>query len=186
MESIKANVQMAVFGGGCFWCTEAVFEDLKGVVSVMPGYAGGPSTSSGQAPTYEEVLSGKTGHAEVAKIEFDPSQISYTDLLTVFFATHDPTTLNRQGNDIGTQYRSIILYTDDNQKNKAERFIKELDRQKTSGKVVTEVKPLIKFYEAEKYHRNYYKNNPEKPYCQVVISPKLRKLKERFAELLRK
>lgn len=176
----------AIFGRGCFWCTEAVFKALKGVVVVTPGYAGGPSTGSGQAPTYEEICSGKTGHAEVIKIEYDPEKISYGDLLTVFFATHDPTTPNRQGNDIGTQYRSIILYADDAQKKEAENLIKELNSPYPKDEaVVTELKPLDKFYEAEGYHRNYYAKNPEKPYCQLVINPKLEKLQQKFAKFLK-
>ena len=174
----KSLSQIAVLGGGCFWCTEATFQMLRGVISVVPGYAGGLSPS----PTYEAVCGGKTGHAEVIKIEFDPEKISYTDLLTVFFAIHDPTTLNRQGNDVGTQYRSIILYTGENQRKVAEKFIKKLNDN--GMKVVTELKPLEKFYEAETYHRNYFKKNPEKAYCQIVINPKLEKVKERFSELI--
>lgn len=174
--------QVAVFGGGCFWCTEAVFDELRGVVSVMPGYAGG----SAKNPSYEQVCGGRTGHAEVIKIEFDPKEIAFRDLLTVFFATHDPTTLNRQGNDAGTQYRSIILYADEEQKREAEEFIKELNDSLAHGKpVVTEVKPLGEFYEAEKYHQKYYENNSYQPYCQFIISPKLTKLYKQFGELLR-
>ena len=173
--------EVAVFGGGCFWCTEAIFTELRGVKSVMSGYAGGTVKN----PTYEAVCTGKTGHAEVIRIEFDPGQISFNDLLTVFFATHDPTTLNRQGNDVGTQYRSIILYTNDAQKTAAEAFIKKLHESDPKGKpVVTEIKPLGEFYEAEEYHRNYYKNNPSQPYCQVIIEPKVQKLEKQFAELL--
>ncbi|OGN05095.1 MAG: peptide-methionine (S)-S-oxide reductase [Candidatus Yanofskybacteria bacterium RIFCSPHIGHO2_01_FULL_44_17] len=171
--------ETAIFGGGCFWCTEAVFVELRGVISVMPGYAGG--TMPG--PIYEQVCGGNTGHAEVSKIEFEPSQISYDDLLTVFFATHDPTTLNRQGNDVGTQYRSIILYTSSEQKSQAEAFISELNKE--GQKVVTELKPLEKFYPAEEYHREYFKKNPDKAYCQLVISPKLEKLREKFNKLLK-
>jgi peptide-methionine (S)-S-oxide reductase len=174
--------EIAIFGGGCFWCTEAIFKELRGVMSVMPGYAGGTT----QDPTYEAVCSGTTGHAEAIKIAFDPTRISYHDLLTVFFATHDPTVLNRQGNDIGTQYRSIILYTSDEQKHEAETFIKALDASDPKGKpVVTEVKPLDKFYEAESYHRNYFANNREMPYCQIIIEPKVQKLQEKFAALLK-
>lgn len=176
------KTEIAVFGGGCFWCTEAVFQNLKGVVSVMPGYAGGEKPS----PTYEEVCGGKTGHAEVIKIEYDPSQISYRDLLTVFFATHDPTTPNRQGGDVGSQYRSIILYTSEEQKKEAEEFIKKLNGPEPNGKpIVTELKAFDKFYEAEEEHRNYYLNNPEKAYCQVVINPKLKTVQEKFAKLLK-
>lgn len=173
--------EVAVFGGGCFWCTEAVFDELRGVISVMPGYAGG----SVKNPTYEQVCGGRTGHAEVIRIEFDPGQIGYKDLLTVFFATHDPTTLNHQGNDVGTQYRSIILYASEEQKREAERFIKELNDSAAYGKpVVTEVKPLGEFYDAEEYHRKYYANNAYQPYCQYIISPKLHKLHKQFTDLL--
>ena len=154
---MKQENQIAIFGGGCFWCTEAVYAELKGVVSVMPGYAGGHIKN----PTYEQVCTGTTGHAEVIKIEFDPNQISYDDLLTVFFATHDPTTLNRQGNDVGMQYRSIIIYTNQEQKKKAEEFIKNLNESDPTGKpVVTELKALDAFYEAEEYHRQYFLNTP--------------------------
>lgn len=167
-----------VFGGGCFWCTEAVFQELKGVISVKSGYAGGTKNN----PTYEEVCSGRTGHAEVIQIEYDQSQILFRDLLTVFFATHDPTTLNRQGNDYGTQYRSIVLYTTEEQKKETQEFIAELNQD--GKKVVTELKPLDKFYEAEDYHKNYYKNNSSAPYCQIVINPKLEKIQEKFSQLL--
>jgi len=171
----------AIFGGGCFWCTEAVFKMLKGVQSVVPGYAGGTK----EKPTYEEVSSGRTGHAEVIKIEFDPAAISYRELLTVFFATHDPTTLNRQGADVGTQYRSVIFYTDESQKEEAGKFIAELNASSKEGNpVVTEVKPLGNFYEAEEYHKDYYKNNPQNSYCEVVINPKLKKVQKEFAALL--
>lgn len=174
--------EVAVFGGGCFWCTEAVFDELRGVISVVPGYAGG----SVKNPTYEQVCTGGTGHAEVIRIEFDPAQIAFKDLLTVFFATHDPTTLNRQGNDVGTQYRSAVLYADDNQKREAEAFIKELNDSKTFGKpVVTTLEPLGEFYEAEQYHRKYFANNPFQPYCQYTIPPKLQKLHKQFAALLK-
>ena len=183
VETDKKN-ETAVFGVGCFWCTEAVFGMLKGIKSVTPGYAGG-LTGSGQAPTYEEVSSGETGHAEVIRIEYDPAQISFHDLLTVFFATHDPNTRNRQGNDVGTQYRSVILYASDEQKQEAERFIGELNASSKEGApVVTEVKPLDRFYEAEEYHKDYYARNPKNRYCEVVINPKLKKVQEHFAELL--
>ena len=175
-------MEIAVFGGGCFWCTEAVFEELKGVVSVVSGYAGGEMRN----PTYEQVCGGETGHAEVIKIEFDPTLITYRDLLTVFFATHDSTTRNRQGNDVGTQYRSIILYSNDEQKRQADGFIKELNESSSQGNpVVTEVKPLEQFYEAEKYHKQYYRSDPSKPYCQIIISPKLQKVQKQFANLLK-
>jgi peptide-methionine (S)-S-oxide reductase len=176
------TTETAIFGGGCFWCTEAVFSELRGVTSVAPGYAGGTTPD----PTYEMVSSGRTGHAEVIKIEFDPSQISFNDLLTVFFATHDPTTLNRQGADIGTQYRSLVFYATDQQKKDAEAFIKKLNESDPNGKpVVTEIKPLEKFYEAEDYHHNYFKKNSGQPYCQVIIEPKVDKLQKEFAELLK-
>ncbi len=182
----QTKLETAIFGGGCFWCAEAVFKMLKGVVSVTSGYAGGPLTDSVQAPTYEEVSSGKTGHAEVIRAEYDSSIISYKDLLAVFFATHDPTTLNRQGNDVGTQYRSIVLYTNEIQKQEAEGFIKELNTSSAQGApIVTEVKLLDKFFEAEQYHRNYYEKNPQNSYCRVVIAPKVAKAQHRFAELLK-
>ena len=161
---------------------------LKGVVSVEPGYAGGTKEN----PTYEEVSAGRTGHAEVIRIEYNPLQVSFRNLLTVFFATHDPTTMNRQGADEGTQYRSIILYTNDTQKREAEAFIKELNASSPEGTpIVTEVRLLDgadgtgKFYPAEQYHIDYYKNNPQNPYCQIVINPKLEKVQKQFAELLK-
>lgn len=172
--------EIIVFGGGCFWCTEAVFSKLKGVKSVNPGYAGGIKEN----PTYEQVCSGDTGHAEVIKIKYDPNEIKLDDLLAVFFAAHNPITLNQQGNDIGTQYRSIIFSTTEKQKEEAEKFIKDLN-DNTSAKIVTEVKPLEKFYQAEDYHRDYYKRNKSAPYCQIVINPKIDKLKDRFQSLLK-
>ena len=171
-----------MFGGGCFWCTEAVFENLRGVESVMPGYAGGDTPR----PTYEDVSTGNTGHAEVIKVEYDPTVISYRDLLTVFFATHDPTTRNRQGNDVGTQYRSVILYSTPAQKDEAEAFIREVNASSPSGDpAITEVKPLDMFFPAEEYHRRYYDQNRSAGYCQLVISPKVKKVQEKFAELLK-
>lgn len=179
---MNRTAETAVFGGGCFWCTEAVFQRLKGVISVMPGYAGGTTKN----PTYANVCTGTTGHAEVVRIEYDPAQISYNDLLTVFFATHDPTTLNRQGPDTGTEYRSIILYTTDDQRREAEAFISRLNNSDPKARpIVTEVCPLTTFYEAEHYHREYYRNNSSAPYCQVVIDPKLAKLHSRFNALLK-
>ncbi len=171
---MASKEEIAVFGGGCFWCTEAIFQKLRGVVSVASGYAGGKMEN----PTYEDVSTGATGYAEVIKIEFDPSQIGYPELLTVFFATYDPTT-NRQGEDIGSQYRSIIFYTTNEQKKQAESYIKK------NKAIVTELKPLLKFYEAEKYHQKYYQKNPSKAYCQLVISPKLSQLREKFLPLLK-
>ncbi len=181
----KNNKEIAVFGGGCFWCVEAVFKMLKGVCSVLPGYAGGNSSANGENPTYDSVSSGNTGHAEVIRIEYDSSKILYKDLLTVFFASHDPTTINRQGNDIGTQYRSVIFYTTEEQKEQAENFISEINNSSKEGSpIVTEVKPLVKFYEAENYHKDYFANNKNNPYCELVINPKLEKVKQKFSELI--
>ena len=175
---MENNTEVAVFGGGCFWCTEAVFAELEGVVSVVPGYAGGHTEN----PTYYQVCTETTGHAEVSKLQFDPSQITYKDLLAVFFATHDPTTLNRQGADRGTHYRSIILYANDEQKEQAEAFVKELNGSATKGSpVVTELKQLEQFYEAEAEHKDYYLRNAASMYCQLVISPKVEKVREKFA-----
>jgi peptide-methionine (S)-S-oxide reductase len=178
----NGKIETAVFGGGCFWCTEAVFDELRGVRSVISGYAGG----SVKNPTYEQVCGGGTGHAEVIRIEYDSSQISFKDLLTVFFATHDPTTLNRQGNDVGTQYRSTILFADEEQKREAETYIRELnDAEAFSKPIVTTLEPLGEFYSAEDYHQKYYANNPYQPYCQYMIPPKLNKLHKQFAALLK-
>ncbi len=170
-----------VLGGGCFWCTEAVFKMIKGIISIMPGYAGGVTLH----PTYEAVCIGTTGHAEVVRVEYDPSIISFNDILTIFFASHNPTTMNRQGHDVGTQYRSIILYSTEEEKVAAEQFITELNNSAELGDpVVTEVKPLETFYEAEEYHRDYYAKHPEQAYCQSVINPKLAKVKEKFGKFL--
>lgn len=178
----KYKREIAVFGGGCFWCTEAIFSMLNGVVSVKPGYAGGTTVN----PNYESVSMGNTGHVEVIKIEFDPAVIPYRDLLDVFFHTHNPTTMNQQGADTGTQYRSIILYTSEEQKVAAENFVSDLEN---SGKfkdfIVTEIEPLDKFYEAEDYHKNYFEKNIGAPYCQMVISPKLTKLREKYKAKLK-
>ena len=174
--------EIGVFGGGCFWCTEAVFTQVKGVLSVMPGYAGGKV----EKPTYEQVSSGNTGHAEGIKVEFDPAQVSYRDLLGIFFGTHNPTTMNRQGGDVGEQYRSIVLTTSDQQASAANEFIAELNTAGDFGApIVTKVEPLKEFYEAEEYHRNYYANNPEAGYCQAIINPKLAKFRAKYAHLLR-
>src|SRR3989338_5758008 len=178
----NSKTEVAVFGGGCFWCTEAVFKMLRGVSSVLPGYAGGSISS----PSYEQVSSGRTGHAEVIKIEFDPAQIRLQDLLTVFFASHDPPTVNRQGNDVGTQYRSVIFYTTQKQKGETEAFIKEVNASNKAGKpIVTELAPLTTFYEAENYHKDYYATHPQNPNCELVINPKLEKVQQKFAELLK-
>jgi peptide-methionine (S)-S-oxide reductase len=165
---------IAVFGGGCFWCTEAVFKTLPGVIEVEPGYAGGKTAN----PTYEDVCTGQTGHAEVARIAYDADKLTYRELLDAFFKVHDPTTLNRQGHDVGTQYRSIILYTSEEQAKEAAEYIKSLDQTKSyASPVVTELEPLEKFWPAEDYHRDYYARNAQAPYCQAVIRPKLDKLK---------
>jgi peptide-methionine (S)-S-oxide reductase len=178
--SMESKTEIAVFAGGCFWCTEAVFERLKGVISVMPGYTGGTVPN----PSYEQVCTGRTGHAEGIRVEFDPGKISYDDLLAVFFATHDPTSLNRQGADVGIEYRSAIFYTSEEQKRAAEAYIKALDEQ-LPRKIVTEVVPLKEFYEAEDYHQQYYNNNAFAPYCQFVIEPKLHKLYKNFDQMLK-
>ena len=176
------NHEAAVFAGGCFWCTEAVFSQLKGVLMVVPGYAGGHTEN----PTYRQVCADNTGHAEAVKIQFDPDQISYQRLLDVFFETHDPTTLNRQGADSGTHYRSMVLYAGDAQKEQAEAYIKELGSSGSlRNPIVTEVVPLEAFYEAEEDHKDFYKNNPDAMYCQIVIRPKVAKVRGEFAELLR-
>lgn len=176
------NKEIAVFGGGCFWCTEAVFKMLKGVSKVLPGYAGGKIEN----PTYDQVSMGTTGHAEVIYIEYDPAEVSYKTLLTIFFASHDPTTLNRQGNDVGTQYRSIIFSTTAEQAQEARTFIADLNATHTEGaKIVTTVEPLPKFYEAENYHHDYFANHPDAAYCQLVINPKLEKVQKQFADLLK-
>lgn len=175
------NQSIAVFGGGCFWCTEAVFQMMKGVSAVKPGYAGGTKAN----PTYQEVSGGMTGHAEVIHITYNHEEVKYTDLLTVFFGSHDPTTKNRQGADVGTQYRSIILTTSAEQAEEAASFIAELNTSSEFGDpIVTEVVPLTEFYDAEDYHKNYFRDNPNEGYCQIVINPKLEKVKHKFANLL--
>ena len=177
------NSSKIVFGGGCFWCTEAVFSMLNGVVSVTPGYAGGHTVN----PTYESVCTGTTGHAEVTQVEYDPAVIRVEDLMTVFFATHDPSSLNRQGNDVGTEYRSALFYTTPEQKQIAEKMITEIDASSPEGgPVVTELAPLDVFYPAEDYHKNYFEKNPDRAYCALVINPKVEKVQAKFAELLKK
>lgn len=174
----------AVFGGGCFWCTEAVFRMLKGVSKVESGYAGG--VKDGPSPSYEEVSNGTTGHAEVIRVTYDPSIITFDDLLTVFFGSHDPTTPNRQGADVGEQYRSVILYQSDEEKREAETKIEEINESLKDGtRVVTQLVPLDTFYPAETYHQNYFKTNASAPYCQLVIEPKVEKVRKRFAELVK-
>lgn len=172
--------EIATFGGGCFWCVEAIFKELKGVEKVVSGYAGGSMLN----PGYEEVSSGTTGHAEAVQISYDPKTISYEQLLEVFFLTHDPTTPNRQGEDVGMQYRSAIFYHDENQKTAAQNFKKKLEADRIyDGPIVTELAPFTSFYPAESYHQDYYAQNPDKPYCQVVINPKLAKFRQKFATL---
>ena len=179
---MENNNEVAVFGGGCFWCTEAVFTEIKGVTSVVSGYSGGYAEN----PTYYQVCAEKTGHAEVVQVEFDTGQITFSELLEVFFATHDPTTLNRQGADHGARYRSVILYTSDAQKDQASEFIKALDASGTeNGPVVTEIAQFERFFPAEAEHMQFYQNNPGSMYCQIVISPKVAKVRQKFANSLR-
>lgn len=176
------QLAIATFGNGCFWCTEAIFQQLEGVESVLPGYTGGVSKN----PSYKEICTGTTGHAEVIQIAFDPKVISYRELLDVFFYTHDPTTLNRQGNDVGTQYRSAIFYQDASQKEAAEKMIEQLTEEKVyDDPIVTEVTALDVFYEAEDYHVNYYNNNKNQGYCRAVINPKLDKFVKKYGSKLK-
>lgn len=175
-------METATFAGGCFWCTEAIFQRLKGVISVKPGYSGGNVPN----PSYELVCSGSTGHAEAIQIEFDPKIISFQKLLEVFFKLHDPTTINQQGADVGPQYRSVIFYHDNEQKKRAESIKGKLQKSGAyKDKIVTEIVPFTKFYEAENYHQNYFNNNRQQPYCQAVIDPKIKKLFENFKENLK-
>lgn len=174
--------ESATFGAGCFWCTEAIFQALKGVTRVISGYMGGTT----QNPTYEEVCSGNTGHAEVIQVDYDPNVISYEELLLVFFKTHNPTTLNRQGNDVGTQYRSVIFYHNQEQKEKAHTMIDNLTKELVfDSPIVTEVSPVTNFYTAESYHQNYFNQNSGKSYCAFVIQPKLVKFAENFREKIK-
>jgi peptide-methionine (S)-S-oxide reductase len=175
--------EVATIGGGCFWCTEAVFDDLKGVESVESGYSGGARPN----PTYAQVCSGATGHAEVIQITFDPQVISFKQILEVFFTVHDPTTLNRQGADVGTQYRSVIFYHDEEQKRVAEALIKELDASRLwDSAIVTELAPFEAFYLAEDYHQEYFRLNGEQPYCRMVVAPKVAKFREHYREQLKR
>jgi peptide-methionine (S)-S-oxide reductase len=177
------KLQTATLAGGCFWCLEAVYDEIRGVHSVESGYAGGHVDN----PTYRAVCNGDTGHAEVVQVQFDPDVVSYRDLLNVFFAIHDPTTLNRQGADVGTQYRSAIFYHDEEQKRIAEELIKDLNTQKIWDRpLVTQVEKLDKFYIAEDYHQEYFANNPYQPYCMAVVAPKVSKFRKHFLELLKK
>ncbi|MDF1501023.1 MAG: peptide-methionine (S)-S-oxide reductase MsrA [Anaerolineales bacterium] len=177
MSNSSENVEKATLGGGCFWCLEPVYNDLIGVEQVEVGYAGGDIPD----PTYRAVCSGTTGHAEVAQITFDPQEISFRELLEVFFSIHDPTTLNRQGADVGTQYRSVIFYHDDQQRQIAQEAIDSIDAESIWGRqIVTELSPLDAYYPAEDYHQGYYQNNPGQPYCQMVIRPKIEKFEKTF------
>lgn len=176
------TTQLATLAGGCFWCLEAVFEQLKGVKKVESGYSGGHVPN----PSYEAVCTGTTGHAEVTQVTFDPEVISFHDLLSVFFAIHDPTTLDRQGGDVGTQYRSAIFYHDDQQRRVAEDAVRELEAEHVfDDSIVTKIEPLEAFYPAEEYHREYYKRNPNQPYCRAVIAPKVAKLRSKYLAKLK-
>lgn len=175
------NLQKATFGSGCFWCTEAVFQQLKGIHSVVSGYSGGATEN----PTYEQVCSGETGHAEVIQVEYDPAEVTFPELLEVFWQTHDPTTLNRQGNDVGTQYRSVVFYHDEQQRELAEAYKGKLDESGAfDDPIVTEIVPFTRFYPAEAYHQNYYRLNSRQPYCVAIIRPKLEKFRKVFREKL--
>ncbi len=182
-HTATAHTDTATFGAGCFWCTEAQFQQLKGVISVESGYAGGTVKN----PTYKEVCTGTTGHAEVTNIVYDPSIISYDEMLAAFWMSHDPTQLNRQGNDVGTQYRSAIFYHNDEQRKKAEEYKQKLMDEKVFDKpVVTKIEPFTVFYKAEDYHQNYYNENGEQPYCQFVVRPKVEKFQKVFKDKLKK
>ena len=180
--SLSSKKEVITLGGGCFWCVDAVFTDIKGVEQVVSGYSGG----RGANPTYEDVCTGATGHAEVVQVTFDPDVVSLRELLKVFFTLHDPTTKDRQGNDVGTQYRSIVLYRDEAQRAVAEEVIKEIDSSNVwDAKAVTELKPFEAFYPAEDYHQDYYRKNPLQPYCLFVIRPKVSKLRKKYLEMLK-
>lgn len=181
-QQMDEQLEKATLGGGCFWCLEAIYQRVKGVQSVVSGYAGGHVEN----PTYEEVCSDTTGHAEVVQITFDPKIISYEDILNIFWQIHDPTQLNRQGNDVGTQYRSVIFYHNETQKQKAMVSKRNLEKEGVyKNPIVTEIAPLTKFYPAEKYHQNYFNRNSNQMYCQLVIAPKLKKFKKSFTEYLK-
>jgi peptide-methionine (S)-S-oxide reductase len=182
-QTAKTAKQIATLAGGCFWCLEAVYDRLEGVESVESGYMGGHTLK----PTYGDVCEGDSGHAEVVQITFDPEVLAYRDILEIFFVIHDPTTLNRQGNDVGTQYRSAIFYHSPEQKAQADKIIAELTAEKAfPGRIVTEVVPVVQFHVAEKYHQEYFENNPNQPYCQVVVAPKVAKFRTKFAQRLKK
>lgn len=177
----NSNLSTATFGNGCFWCTEAIFQQLKGVESVASGYSGGNVNN----PSYREVCDGTTGHAEALQVQFDPAVISYEKLLQVFFTTHDPTTLNRQGADVGTQYRSVIFYHDEAQRTTAEQVKKDFAPTIWDDPIVTEITAFSKFFKAEDYHQNYFNDNPGQGYCRIVINPKVQKFRKKFADLLK-
>ena len=177
------NLETATLGGGCFWCTEAVFDSVKGVKDVVSGYSGGHKEN----PTYQQVCSETTGHAEVIQIKFDPEEISYKEVLEIFFGTHDPTTLNRQGNDVGSSYRSVVFYHSPEQKETAEKVIEEITNEGIfNNEIVTEVTEFTKFYPAEDYHQDYFAKNPNQPYCAAVVSPKVGKFRQKFSDKLKK
>jgi peptide methionine sulfoxide reductase msrA/msrB len=178
----SGNSETIVLGGGCFWCVEAVYENLDGVSKVVSGYAGG----SVENPSYEEVCTGRTGAAEVVEITYDKTKTNLDEIFKVFFTVHDPTTLNRQGADVGTQYRSVIFYKNENEKKAAQDLIKDLNKEVFDNKIVTTLEPLKKFYKAEEYHQGYYENNKNKPYCQMVIQPKIEKFEKVFKDRLKK
>lgn len=179
---VESNYAQATFGSGCFWCTEAVFKELKGVQSVQSGYSGGLIPN----PTYRQICTGTTGHAEVIQVTYDPNTISYPELLEVFWKTHDPTTLNRQGNDVGTQYRSVVFYHNDEQRKQAETYKQKLDAAGAfADPIVTEISPLTEFYPAEDYHQDYYELHGYEPYCQMVVRPKVDKVREVFRDKLK-
>lgn len=181
-NQVPEGMEVATLGGGCFWCVEAIYEQLKGVQSAVSGYSGGTVKN----PSYKEVCNGTTGHAEVVQITFNPKEISFGEILGVFFATHDPTTLNRQGADVGTQYRSVVFYHSQEQKLEAERVIKMLTNAKEyDNSIVTEVSPAATFYPAEDYHQEYFENNPNQPYCNAVVRPKVEKFRKQFAGKLK-
>lgn len=182
VNAMQTNgLAVATFGAGCFWCVEAIFQDIKGVAKVVSGYSGGKNDN----PSYREVCSGTTGHAEVIQVHYDPSVVSYDMLVKIFFTTHDPTTLNRQGADAGTQYRSVIYYHNEEQKAVAEQLKKEFAPTCWDNPIVTEISPLGKFFEAENYHQNYYRDNPAQGYCRIVIDPKVSKFRKQYADLLK-
>jgi peptide-methionine (S)-S-oxide reductase len=176
---ITNNAEVATLGGGCFWCVEIMYQDLRGVLKVESGYSGGRSEN----PTYQEICTGRSGHAEVIQVTFDPSLLSFRDILDIFFTVHDPTTLNRQGNDAGTQYRSVIFYHSEAQRITAEEA-KEAAQALWSQPIVTEISGMQKFYPAESYHQNYFKENPHQPYCSIVIAPKVKKFRDKYRSLL--